>query len=55
MAILQKLLNWGDSDLRGNTSASAITATRYYKRNSSNSDVLLGGGGFCENTSSRFI
>ena len=44
MAILQKLLNWGDSDLRGNTSASAITATRYYKRNSSNSDVLLGGG-----------
>ena len=44
MAILQKLLNWGDSDLRGNTSASAITATRYYKRNSSNSEVILGGG-----------
>ena len=44
MAILQKLLNWGDSDLRGNTSASAITATKYYKRNSSNSEVLLGGG-----------
>ena len=41
MAILQKLLNWGDSDLRGNTSASAITATKYYKRNSSNSEVLL--------------
>ena len=44
MAILQKLLNWGDSDLRGNTSASIITATRYYKRNSSNSEVILGGG-----------
>ena len=45
MAILQKLLNYGDSDLRGNTSASAITATRYYKKSSSNSEVLLGGGG----------
>lgn len=44
MAILQKLLNYGVSDLRGNTSASAITATRYYKRSSSNTEVLLGGG-----------
>ena len=44
MAILQRLLNYGDSDLRGNTSASAITATRYYKKSSSNSEVLLGGG-----------
>ena len=55
MAQLLRLINKGTSDLQGDTTAANITATKYYKKNSSNSEVILGGGGFCKNTSSRFI
>lgn len=44
MALLQRLINYGTSDLQGDTIASNITASKFIKHGSSNDSVLLGGG-----------
>lgn len=44
MAQLLKLINYGTSDLRDNTTATTITANNFIKRGVSNDEILLGGG-----------
>lgn len=44
MAQLLKLINYGTSDLRDNTTATTITANNFIKKGISNNEILLGGG-----------